>query len=304
MRVYFADAKRYLERQGQEQPTLMRTMRILEIPQLQARPLPRPLLRQPVAVLAILWLTGVIVGAAVIPYLAPEGPQAMDLSRAMLPPGRGGLLGTDFMGRDIFVRLLWGGRLTLWMGIRALALAVGLGLPLGLAAGSLGGRVDAIVMRLIDAWLAFPSLLLALTVLAILGRGLSSVAIAVGLAAAAPYARIVRATAREIRAQPYIEAAIAVGASPLRIALRHILPNAAPALATFAAIQLGWVLLHGAGLNYMGLGAPPGTPEWGAMLAEGRDYLRAAPWVAAVPGLALTFTVLAANILGDRLGRE
>jgi peptide/nickel transport system permease protein len=187
------------------------------------------------------------------------------------------------------------------MGAEALALAVGLGLPLGLAAGGTGGLRDVMLMRLVDAWLAFPGLLLAMAVVAVLGPGLSSVAIAVGLAAAAPYARVARATAREIQAQPYIDAARAVGAGPWRIIIRHILPNAAPALVAFAATQLGWVLLNGAALNFLGLGVPPGTPEWGAMLAEGRAYLRDAPWAAISPGIALTFTVLAANILGDRI---
>jgi ABC-type dipeptide/oligopeptide/nickel transport system permease subunit len=190
------------------------------------------------------------------------------------------------------------------MGIEALALAVGLGLPLGLVAGSRGGSLDALLMRLVDAWLSFPSLLLAMAVVAALGPGLSSVAVAVGLAAAAPYARVARGTARGIRAQPYIDAARAVGASPWRIILRHILPNAAPVLVAFAATQLGWVLLHGAALNFLGLGVPPGTPEWGAMLAEGRAYLRDAPWAVVAPGVSLTLTVLAANIIGDRLGQE
>lgn len=256
------------------------------------------------ALLSLLWLAAIALGAVLAPYLAPAGPLATDPSRALLPPGPGGWLGTDFLGRDVLARLLWGGRWTLWMGAEALALAVGLGLPLGLAAGGTGGLRDGVLMRLVDAWLAFPGLLLAMAVVAILGPGLSSVAVAVGLAAAAPYARVARATAREIRAQPYIDAARAVGATPWRVILRHILPNAAPALVAFAATQLGWVLLNGAALNFLGLGVPPGTPEWGAMLAEGRAYLRDAPWAAIAPGVALTLTVLAANVLGDRLGQE
>ncbi|HIQ01475.1 MAG TPA: ABC transporter permease [Anaerolineales bacterium] len=134
-----------------------------------------------------------------------------------------------------------------------------------------------------------------------MGPGLTSVAVAVGLAAAPPYARLARSVALEVRAQPYIEAARAVGATPWRIALRHVLPNGAPSLIAFATAQLGWVLLNGAALNFLGLGAPPGTPEWGAMVAEGRAYLRDAPWVSSFPGLALTLTVLATNLLGDGL---
>ncbi len=283
---------------------LERALCALAIPPLGAVSPRRPLGRQPLAMLSLLWLAAVALGAVLAPYLAPTGPMATDPSRALLPPGPGIWLGTDFLGRDVLVRLLWGGRWTLWMGVEALALAVGLGLPLGLAAGGTGGLRDMVLMRLVDAWLAFPGLLLAMAVVAILGPGLSSVAVAVGLAAAAPYARVARATAREIRAQPYIDAARAVGASPWRVILRHILPNAAPALVAFAATQLGWVLLNGAALNFLGLGVPPGTPEWGAMLAEGRAYLRDAPWAALAPGFALTLTVLAANVLGDWLGQE
>jgi len=187
------------------------------------------------------------------------------------------------------------------MGLLALAVAVGLGLPAGMVAGTFGGWSEAVLMRLVDAMLAFPSLLLAMAVVALLGPGVGSVAVAVGLAAAPAYARVARSAALEVRAQPYVDAARALGGSEWRVLVRHVLPNAAPPLVAFAATQLGWVLLNGAALNFLGLGAPPGTPEWGAMLVEGRGYLRDAPWVSAFPGLALTLTVLAANLVGDGL---
>jgi peptide/nickel transport system permease protein len=266
-----------------------------------AAPARRPLLRQPVALAALAWLVLAVLGAGLAPLLAPAGPQVADPVRALLPPGPGGMLGADFLGRDVLARLLWGGRWTLEMGALALAVAVGLGLPVGLTAGSLGGRTDAALMRLVDALLAFPGLLLAMATVAILGAGLASVAVAVGLAAAPPYARLTRSVAVEVRGQPYVEAARTIGCSAWRIALRYILPNAAPSLIAFAATQLGWVLLNGAALNFLGLGAPPGTPEWGAMLAAGRGYLRDAPWASVFPGLALTLTVLAANLVGDGL---
>jgi len=261
----------------------------------------RPLLRQPASLAALAWLALVAAAAVAAPLLVPAGPMAADTTRSLLPPGPGAPLGTDLLGRDILARLIWGGRWTLQMGGLALAVAVGLGLPTGLVAGSLGGRTDVIVMRLVDGLLAFPGLLLAMAAVAVLGTGLAPVAVAVGLAAAPPYARVARSVARGVRAQPYIESARAVGATPLRIILRYVLPNAAPSLIAFAATQLGWVLLNGAALNFLGLGVPPGTPEWGAMLAEGRGYLRDAPWASAFPGLALTLTVLAANLLGDGL---
>lgn len=264
-------------------------------------PARRPLLRQPVTLVALAWLTLAGLGAGLAPFLAPAGPLAADTTRGLLPPGPGGPLGTDLLGREVLTRLLWGGRWTLGMGLLALAVAVGLGLPTGMVAGTFGGRIEAALMRLVDALLAFPSLLLAMAVVALMGPGVGSVAVAVGLAAAPAYARVARSAALEVRAQPYVDAARALGGSEWRVLVRHVLPNAAPPLVAFAATQLGWVLLNGAALNFLGLGAPPGTPEWGAMLVEGRGYLRDAPWVSAFPGLALTLTVLAANLVGDGL---
>jgi ABC-type dipeptide/oligopeptide/nickel transport system permease subunit len=240
-------------------------------------------------------------GALAAPLLAPAGPLAADTSRALSPPGPGGLLGTDLLGRDVLTRLLWGGRWTLGIGLAGLAIAVGFGLPAGLVAGFFGGWREAALMRLADALLAFPGLLLAMTAVAVLGPGEGAVAVAVGLAAAPAYARVARSAVLEVRVQPYVEAARAIGCSQWRILAHHILPNAAASLVAFAAVQLGWVLLNGAALTFLGLGAPPGAPEWGAMLAEGRGYLRDAPWVSVVPGLALTLTVLAANLVGDGL---
>lgn len=261
----------------------------------------RPLLRQPVALAALSWLALVGLATGLAPFLAPGGPMAADAAQVLLPPGPEGLLGTDMLGRDILARLLWGSRWTLGTGMVALAVSVGLGLPAGLVAGTFGGWSDVVLMRLVDALLAFPSLLLAMAVVALLGPGMGPVAVAVGLAAAPAYARVARSAALEVRAQPYVEAARAVGSSQWRVMVRHVLPNATAPLVAFAATQLGWVLLNGAALNFLGLGAPPGTPEWGAMLAEGRGYLRGAPWASTFPGLALTLTVLATNLLGDGL---
>jgi peptide/nickel transport system permease protein len=254
---------------------------------------------RPAVVAALAWLVLVGAIAALASVLAPGGPVAADPARALLPPGTETILGTDFLGREIWVRLVWGARLTLAVGVGALALAVGLGLPLGLVAGSLGGWADSVLMRLVDGLLAFPGLLLAMALMAVLGVSLGSVTIAAGLVAAPAYARVVRSVAREVRVQPYVETARATGCSPWRIATRHILPNAAPALVAFAGAQLGWILLTVGALNFLGLGAAPGSPEWGMMLADGRGYLRQAPWASIFPGLALTLTVLAANLLGD-----
>ena len=261
----------------------------------------RPIWRQPAALAALAWLALVGLGAILAPHLAPSGPMEANPARALVPPGPDWRLGTDLLGRDVWARILWGGRRTLGMGMLALGLAVGLGLPTGLIAGTFGGWVDAVLMRLVDALLAFPSILLAMAVVALLGPGLGPVAVAVGVAAAPAYARVARSAALDVRAQPYVEAARAIGGTRWHIMVWHILPNAAAPLVAFAAAQLGWVLLNAAALNFLGLGAPPGTPEWGAMLAEGRGYLRDAPWVSTFPGLALTLTVLAANLVGDGL---
>ncbi len=264
-------------------------------------PTPRPLHQQPLTLAALAWLLAAAGCALLAPALAPAGPLAAEPARRLLPPGPGGWLGTDALGRDVATRLVWGGRWTLQIGLAGLAISVGLGLPAGLLAGLMGGWVDTVLMRLVDAVLAFPSLLLALTVIAIAGPGLLPIAVAAGLAAAPAYARLARSATLEVRTQPYIEATRAIGASSLRILTHHVLPNAAGALLAFGAAQLGWIVLTGAALNFLGLGAAPGTPEWGAMLADGRGYLRDAPWASVFPGLALTLTVLAANLVGDRV---
>jgi peptide/nickel transport system permease protein len=187
------------------------------------------------------------------------------------------------------------------MGSAGLAIAVGLGLPVGLVAATFGGRLEAVLMRGVDAVLAFPGLLLAMAVVTILGPGIVSVTVAVGLAAAPGYARVVRTSAFEVRTEPYVLSARATGCGGGRILVRYIFPNAIVPLIAFATTLLGWILLNGAALNFLGLGVTPGIPEWGNMLVGGRAYLRDAPWVSSFPGLALALTVLAANLLGDRL---
>lgn len=261
----------------------------------------RPLHRIPVVVVSLAFLGLVLLLTLAAPLLAPADPMGVDERRGLAPPGPGNLLGTDFLGRDIWSRLLWGGQRTLAMGVLGLALTVGLGLPVGLTAGYLGGWVDTVLMRAVDALLAFPGLLLALGVVAMLGRGTGSVAVAVGVASAPVYARLARGAAMEVRTATFVEAARALGATQGRILLRHILPNAAGTLLAFATTQFGWVLLNAVALSFLGLGPSPGVPEWGVMLAESRGYLRDAPWASGFPGLALTLTVLAANLLGDGL---
>ncbi|HET92143.1 MAG TPA: ABC transporter permease [Chloroflexi bacterium] len=263
------------------------------------KPRRRPLLRQPVVLVALGWL--VLVGGAALlaPWLALGDPVVVSAERVLLSPKADFLLGTDMLGRDVLARLVWGGRWTLGMGLVGLGLAVGLGLPVGLVSGTVGGWLDVVLMRMVDGMLAFPGLLLAMATIAVLGRSIISVAVAVGLAAAPAYARVARSATREVRAQPYVDAARAIGSTEGHVMVRHVLPNVTAPLLAFAATQLGWILLNGAALNFLGLGVELGTPEWGAMLADGRGYLRDGPWASAFPGLALTLTVLAVNLLAD-----
>ena len=265
-----------------------------------AAPPAESLRRQPLALLSLAWLCLAATGALLAPLLAPYDPLApIPNGGVLLPPRPAHPLGTDALGRDVLSRLLWGGRWTLGMGILALTIALALGLPMGVVAGFFEGVVDQTLMRVVDALLAFPALLLAMALVAIMGPGILPVAIAVGGAAAPAYARVARRAVIEVRVEPYIEAATVAGGGAWHVLRRHVLPNAAGSLLAFGATQLGWVLLNGAALNFLGLGAAPGTPEWGAMISEGRAHLRNAPWVSTLPGLTLTLTVVATNLLGD-----
>jgi peptide/nickel transport system permease protein len=262
---------------------------------------PRAFHQNPAAWTGIVLLVVIIGLSLVAPYLAPYDPVATNPAAQLRPPSLGHLAGTDLFGRDVWSRLLWGGRLSMGAGISAVLLAVLPGSLLGLLAGYAGGRVDAFLMRLVEVLLAFPSLLLALTLVALLGQGLISVILAVGLAGIPRFARVVRASTSQLRSEPFIEAARAVGCRPERILLRHVAPNLRALLIPLTTLELGYALLNIGALSFLGLGAQPPTPEWGVMLAEGRTYLRQAPWISTAPGLAISLSVLAFNLLGDAL---
>jgi len=237
------------------------------------------------------------------PLFSGRDPLAMDSSSQLLPPDATHWLGTDPFGRDILSRLLWGGRWTLGVAGAALFITVGGGLVLGLLAGFYGGLLDEMVMRAMDVMLAFPGLLLILGLVAVLGAGSETLAVAVGLAGVPVYARVVRSAVLSVRSEGFVVAARAVGCRNRRILTRHILPNTLGSIIAFAAVQFGWAILNSSALSFLGLGESPTVPEWGAMLNLGRGYLRSAPWVSTVPGLAIALTVLAVNILGDALQR-
>ena len=250
------------------------------------------------AVVLLCLITGSALTAPLLTSYAPTEPQPVD---SLLAPNWSHLAGTDLFGRDIWSRLLWGGRRSLAAAAVAVVLALLPGAVLGITSAQIGGRVDSFLMRIIDVLLAFPSLLLALTLIAWLGPGLFSAALAVGIAGIPRFARVMHADALRIKSRAYIEAAHAVGCSTSRIVWRHLLPNVAGSLLVLTALELGYALLNISGLSFLGLGAQPPSAEWGLMLAEGRGLLRIAPWVATFPGLAITLTVLAMNLLTDAI---
>lgn len=247
-------------------------------------------------------LFGLIVLLALIGTRAtPYDPVQMDIQNRLAEPGLEHVLGSDHYGRDIFSRLLAGAHLSLLIGLVSVSLAVSSGLLLGLPAGYFGGWVDMLVMRVMDLMLSFPSVLLALGIVAIAGPSLFNVMLAVGIASVPSYTRLVRASVLGIRGLPYIEAARALGSAPLRIITQHVIPNILAPLIVLATLGTAGAILTGAALSFLGLGSQPPIPEWGAMLSEARNYMRLGWWLTVFPGLAIAITVLSLNQLGDGL---
>lgn len=239
--------------------------------------------------------------AAAAPWLAPSDPYHGDLAHALVPPSRAFLLGTDAQGRDVLSRVLFGARLSLAVGFASQVVALTSGLVLGLAAGYYGRWVDALVMRVADVTLAFPSLLLLIAVAAAVKPSLPVICLVIGLVGWAGMARLVRAQILVVRQLDYVQAARALGVSGAHLVLRHLLPNVLAPVIIAATLGVGGAIMAEAALSFVGLGAPPPTPSWGAMIAEGRDLLRVAPWVSLVPGLAIGVTVMGVNVVGDGL---
>jgi peptide/nickel transport system permease protein len=255
--------------------------------------------RAGVAGLVLVGLTGAAAAAA--PWVAPRDPVAQDLYAVAAPPSRAHPLGTDELGRDVLSRVIHGGRVSLTVGLAAVGLALAAGTLVGLLAGYHGGAVDAWLMRGVDLLLALPSILLAIVVVAVLGPSLPNAMLAVSLVVVPQYARLVRASVLAIKQEDYVAAARALGASDSRILARTILPNAVPPLIVQTTLGLAGAILDAAGLSFLGLGAQPPTPEWGAMMSQGRELVFRAPWVVASPGVAILVTVLGLNLAGDAL---
>lgn len=235
------------------------------------------------------------------PFLAPYEPNAQNIISRYEAPSSEHLLGTDEMGRDILSRIIYGSRISLQVGLVSVMLALVLGVSFGLVAGFYGGKIDMVIMRFMDIMLAFPSILLAIGIVAILGPQLKNAMIAIGIINVPRFARIVRSSVLSIKETEYISAARALGAGDVRIIFKHLLPNAMAPLIVQTTLSIATAILEAAALSFLGLGAQPPSPEWGAMLSDARSSLQKAPWVATFPGLAIVFGVLGFNLLGDGL---
>jgi ABC-type dipeptide/oligopeptide/nickel transport system permease subunit len=262
--------------------------------------------RSPTALAGGLILLAVVVASLGAPFLTSADPVKPTFGRRLTPPwGLGGSsaypLGADNLGRDIYARLLYGGRISLALAASAVVLAAGAGVGVGLLAGSVGGRVDDFIMRLADVQLAFPVIMLAIAIVAVVGTSHLALVSVLALSGWVLYARTVRANVLTIRQLEYVEAARTLGASDLRIVVRHILPNTLASILVIGSSQFATMVLLESGLSFLGMGIQPPQPSWGLMLAEGRDYLSNAWWLATVPGIAISLVVLGANLLGDGL---
>lgn len=244
-------------------------------------------------------LLGLLAAAAAAPVLAPYDPVAIDLASVKQPPDNCHLLGTDTLGRDILSRILHGGRITLLIGLSATVLSLGVGLVVGLIAGYCGGVIDAALTMIVDLFLAFPSLLLAIAVSVLLPPGTAATVCALCIAGWASFARLFRGMALSVREGLFIEAARAIGCSPMRIVLRHILPHCLPVALIAASLKAGSFMLAESALSFLGLGIQPPTPAWGSMIGLYRAYLPSAPWMVLFPGCAIAGTVMLWNVWGD-----
>jgi len=250
--------------------------------------------------LAVVGAIGLL--CALAPLIAPFDPNAVEAANRLAPIGaEAHPLGTDDLGRDILSRLLWGGRVSLVVGLLPVAIAVAIGVALGALAGYRRGLVDGTIMRCIDVLLAFPAYLLAIAIVSALGAGLNNAILAIAVVSSASFARLVRGSVLSIRERDYVYAARLAGARGSRIVLSHVLPNAFSPVIVFATLEAGRTIIFAAGLSFLGLGVQPPTAEWGAMLAQGRGVLNIAPHVASLPGVAILLVSLGLNIFGDGL---
>jgi len=244
---------------------------------------------------------GMSLAALFAPLFAPYDPNAINVDALLLKPSAAHLLGTDALGRDVLSRILYGGRVSLWVGFVAVGISTAIGLALGLAAGYFGRLTDEVIMRLVDVMLCFPSFFLILAVIAFLEPNLTNIMAVIGLTSWMGVARLVRAEAMSLRGRDFVLAAKVAGAGPARIILRHILPNALAPVLVSATLGVAGAILVESSLSFLGLGVQPPDASWGNMLMDGKEVLEVAPWLSVFPGLAILFTVLGYNLLGESL---
>ena len=256
--------------------------------------------RSPGALVGAAVIAAIVLIAALAPFAA-HGPLAQDLALGPQPPSAQHWFGTDKLGRDIFARIVYGARISIRIGFVAVGLAITAGTLVGLIAGYAGGRVEALLMAAMDLMLAFPSIILAIAIATILGPSITNLMIAVGIVYVPQYARLARSSVLAVKEHEYVEAARAIGAGVPSILARHVLPNILAPLLVQATLGIATAELEAAGLSYLGLGARPPLPEWGAMLNDARDYWLSAPWALIFPGVSITVLVLGFNLVGDGL---
>nr|WP_233274852.1 nickel transporter permease [Haladaptatus cibarius] len=252
-------------------------------------------------IIGLVIVVTVLFGAVFAPVLTTYNPEKGDLFDRLEPPSEEHLLGTDQLGRDVFARLLYGARISLGIAVTVVGITLVIGTAVGVTAGYAGGYVDEALMRFVDILLAFPGILLALVIAGILGPSLTNIMIALAVVGWTQYARVVRGSVLSVKEMEYVRAAQLMGVSRTRIVLKHIIPNVIAPVVVLGTMDMAYVILGTAGLSFLGLGAQPPTPEWGTMLASGRNYLQDAWWVVNFPGLAIMLVVLGFNLLGDGL---
>ncbi len=251
------------------------------------------------AVLGIIIIILFTLIALFAPYIAPYDPLEQNFIKSFRAPSAEHYLGTDEFGRDIFSRIIYGSRISLQIGFVAVFISLVVGVSVGLAAGYYGGWIDMLVMRVMDLMLSFPYILLALVIMSILGPGIYNAMIAIGIVYVPQYARIVRSSVLSVKKKEYVLAARALGANDFRIILKHVFLNSMAPIIIQTTLSIGRAIINAAGLSFLGLGAQPPTPEWGAMLSNGQNFLRNAPWIATFPGIAVALLVLGFNLVGD-----
>lgn len=264
----------------------------------------RGILRRPIVVLGVVLLL-VVISWALVPQLwssaDPLGTAPLD---ALKPPSLQHLFGTDELGRDVFTRFIYGTQLTLSTTFTAVILAVVFGTLLGVTSGYIGGRTDAVIMRVVDVFLAFPLMLLAMALVTAIGFGATQIAIAVGIAMTGPLARLIRSDVLRVKQETYVEAALTGGAGRWRIMVVHVLPNSWGPMLALSVLLMAETILIVATLSFLGLGVPPPAPEWGSMVSSGQNYLSSAWWIATLPGISIAFVIVVVNFLGRQLQSE